>query len=147
MTHVPPSLYSSAIPTFRPKFAASLDALTPPEPPPITNKSNFFLNISFESIVDEVHERLGKDKNYLLDSSNIRTKFNWSDNIRLKDGINETINWIDENYDQIFYLMILLKGFLRSWQGTLAYYYRLKQIHFLIYVELRTSKPPKLNLH
>src|ERR1700678_3629437 len=39
MTHVPPTRCSSATPTLAPKLAATRDARTPPDPPPITNRS------------------------------------------------------------------------------------------------------------
>ena len=54
--------------------------------------------VSFNYIVEEVGERLGKDKNYLLESNKIRNTFNWEDKISLEEGINRTIKWIDENY-------------------------------------------------
>jgi len=54
--------------------------------------------INFDSIVEEVGERLGKDKNYLLDSSKARNYFKWVEKINLEDGINNTIEWIDDNY-------------------------------------------------
>ena len=53
----------------------------------------------FKSIVKVSEERLGKDKNYLLDSSKIREDFGWEEKISLERGIKETISWIDENYD------------------------------------------------
>src|ERR1700678_877978 len=39
MTHVPPTRCSSATPTLAPKLAATRDERTPPDPPPITNRS------------------------------------------------------------------------------------------------------------
>ena len=56
-------------------------------------------NSEFNSIVNEVGERLGKDKNYLLNSDNLRSNFNWSDKISLHNGIEETMSWIDQNLD------------------------------------------------
>ena len=52
-----------------------------------------------KSIVEVSEERLGKDKNYLLDSSKIRGIFGWEEKTSLEKGIKETISWIDENYD------------------------------------------------
>ena len=56
-------------------------------------------NSQFSSIVNEVGERLGKDKNYLLNSDNLRNNLNWSDKISLHNGIEETMSWIDQNLD------------------------------------------------
>ena len=58
-------------------------------------------NSNFDDIVEIVDERLGKDKNYLLDSSNIREKFGWQDTIDLEDGIKNTIKWIEDNFEEI----------------------------------------------
>ncbi|MDC3169371.1 GDP-mannose 4,6-dehydratase, partial [Prochlorococcus sp. AH-716-E17] len=38
-------------------------------------------NLNFDEIVKDVEERLGKDKNYFLDSSKIRKIYNWEDSI------------------------------------------------------------------
>ena len=54
-------------------------------------------NTSFNDIVEIGKERLGKDQSYLLDSDSIRNKFNWNDDIKLDEGLKETINWIDLN--------------------------------------------------
>ena len=54
-------------------------------------------NSEFNSIVNEVGERLGKDKNYLLNSDNLRNNFNWSEKINLHDGLEDTMSWIDQN--------------------------------------------------
>ena len=58
-------------------------------------------NFPFENIVKEVGERLGKDQNYLLDSNNIRREHNWTDTINLDEGIKETIDWVDKNFDEM----------------------------------------------
>ena len=61
-------------------------------------------DVQFNSIVKVTEERLGKDQNYLLDSSLIRENFGWRDNIDLITGIKETIRWVDENYDLLYKL-------------------------------------------
>ena len=58
-------------------------------------------NFPFKNIVKEVGERLGKDQNYLLDSNNIRREHNWTDTINLDEGIKETIDWVDKNFDEL----------------------------------------------
>ena len=56
-------------------------------------------NTTFESIVIETEERLGKDQSYLLNSDSIREKYNWTDTISLEDGLIETLNWINDNIE------------------------------------------------
>ena len=53
----------------------------------------------FNEIVEIEDERLGKDKNYLLNSESIRNCFNWEDKITLLDGLKDTISWIEKNLD------------------------------------------------
>tara|TARA_Y100000589_G_scaffold290518_1_gene293270 strand:+ start:253 stop:1257 length:1005 start_codon:yes stop_codon:yes gene_type:complete len=53
----------------------------------------------FNKIVEIEDERLGKDKNYLLNSDHIRNCFNWDDKIKLLDGVKDTISWIEKNLD------------------------------------------------
>ena len=54
-------------------------------------------NSNFDDLVNIGEERLGKDQSYLLDSINIRKKFNWSDKVTLDDGLRETNKWISNN--------------------------------------------------
>tara|TARA_Y100000991_G_scaffold211237_1_gene193509 strand:- start:44 stop:1048 length:1005 start_codon:yes stop_codon:yes gene_type:complete len=54
-------------------------------------------NSNFDELVNIGEERLGKDQSYLLDSINIRKKFNWSDKITLEDGLRETNKWVNDN--------------------------------------------------
>ena len=54
---------------------------------------------NFNEIVEIEDERLGKDKNYLLNSESIRNCFNWEDKITLLDGLKDTISWIERNLD------------------------------------------------
>ena len=59
------------------------------------------MNVSFDEHVEIVGERLGKDSAYLLDSSKIRTEFDWADKISLEQGIKETIDWTDNNLEAL----------------------------------------------
>lgn len=52
---------------------------------------------SFQDIVQSSEERLGKDQSYLLDSSAMRQVHSWSDQISLKEGLQETLDWVDAN--------------------------------------------------
>ena len=58
-------------------------------------------NFPFDKIVNEVDERLGKDKNYFLNSDKIRNVHNWQDSIKLEDGIRQTIDWVDKNIEEL----------------------------------------------
>ena len=53
--------------------------------------------IAFEKIVNIDEERLGKDQNYLLDSSKLRDKFKWKEEFNLHDGLTATFDWVKAN--------------------------------------------------
>lgn len=59
------------------------------------------MGVPFESLVDIVDERPGKDAAYLLDSGRARARLSWKDTITLNDGIQETIKWVDENFEAL----------------------------------------------
>lgn len=59
------------------------------------------MGVSFESCVEEVGERLGKDSAYQLDSSKIRKELGWADAISLEQGLDETIAWVDRWFDEL----------------------------------------------
>ncbi len=54
----------------------------------------------FSDWVEEVEERLGQDRAYVIDSSKAR-KLGWSPKIGLEEGIEETIKWIEEGLGRI----------------------------------------------
>ena len=49
--------------------------------------------------VVNTEERLGKDDSYALDSLKIRKELSWSDQIPLEQGIDRTINWVQDNLE------------------------------------------------
>lgn len=53
------------------------------------------MQVDFESCVEMVDERLGKDANYSLDSSKLQHSLGWSDKVSLERGIDETIEWVE----------------------------------------------------
>ncbi len=53
------------------------------------------MDTRFEDHVEVVEERLGKDAAYKLDSQKMRNELGWQDRISLKQGIEETIRWVD----------------------------------------------------
>ena len=52
---------------------------------------------NFNDFVQSTDERLGKDQSYLLDSASMRQVHGWSDQITLKEGLQETLDWVDAN--------------------------------------------------
>ena len=59
------------------------------------------LGAEFESLVEISTKRASQDKEYRLDSSKVRSLTGWSDIIDLDTGIDQTIDWIENNYDVI----------------------------------------------
>ena len=57
------------------------------------------LNVDFETNVEIVGERLGKDTAYLLDSTKAKETLGWKDRISLEQGIEKTITWVKDNLD------------------------------------------------
>lgn len=59
------------------------------------------LGISFDSLVDVVEDRPGKDKAYLMDSSKARRELGWQESMTFAQGVDETIAWVRGNLDEI----------------------------------------------
>lgn len=59
------------------------------------------MGYDFEKSVKIVKENFGQDLTYSLDSSKIRKELGWEPKIPLKEGIKETISWIEENWEEI----------------------------------------------
>lgn len=59
------------------------------------------LNVPFEDNVIITEDRKGKDSAYLLDSSKLRDTLNWEETISLEEGIQRTIKWTKDNFDEI----------------------------------------------
>jgi len=59
------------------------------------------MGVDFENNVEVVGDRLGKDAAYLLDSSKARETLGWKDEISLEQGIDETIDWVEDNLDTL----------------------------------------------
>jgi dTDP-glucose 4,6-dehydratase len=57
------------------------------------------LSVRFEDVVEISEDRLGKDQAYLLNSDKIRSTLNWSDQIDLDAGLEDTQKWLDNNLD------------------------------------------------
>lgn len=58
-------------------------------------------NADFAKLVEMADERPGQDAAYLLDSGKLRSSLDWTDRISLEDGLRETINWVDVNFQEL----------------------------------------------
>jgi dTDP-glucose 4,6-dehydratase len=56
------------------------------------------LDKDFEEYVTIVGDRPGKDNAYLLDSEKIRNELNWFDRVTLSTGVDEVIDWVNQNW-------------------------------------------------
>jgi len=59
------------------------------------------LQISFEQAVEIIDERPGQDAQYIINSNKARTELNWQPLIPIEQGIKETIEWINSNWETI----------------------------------------------
>jgi dTDP-glucose 4,6-dehydratase len=56
---------------------------------------------AFETSVKSVGERLGQDQAYIIDSTKARTQLGWNCSIPFNKGIGQTLDWIENNYEEI----------------------------------------------
>lgn len=54
-----------------------------------------------EEVAELVDENFGQDAMYSLDASKIRSELGWADQVRLEDGIQEMIRWIEDDWETI----------------------------------------------
>ncbi len=59
------------------------------------------LGVSFEENVVITEDRVGKDAAYTLDFTKAKTELSWKPIIGLDQGINEVINWVDQNFSEL----------------------------------------------
>lgn len=59
------------------------------------------LHKPFGTSVRVVAERLGQDKAYTIDSSKARTEFHWKPEISLEEGIDRTMRWLENHFEEI----------------------------------------------
>jgi len=59
------------------------------------------MKADFAKLVKIADERPGKDAAYLLDSGKLRRELGWSDIIGLEVGIRETIDWVNDNFEEL----------------------------------------------
>ncbi len=56
---------------------------------------------NFESSVEMIEENFGQDAQYSLDATKARKELGWVPSIDLKEGIQEMIHWIEQNWGEI----------------------------------------------
>mgnify|MGYP001314221788 CR=1 FL=1 len=59
------------------------------------------MSYDFENSVNRINENFGQDSMYSLNSDKLRIRLNWEDKISLENGIEETIKWINDDWDII----------------------------------------------
>lgn len=59
------------------------------------------LSVSFEKAAMVAPERLGQDKAYVIDSTKARKELGWAPKISLDQGLQGTIQWVQENYAEL----------------------------------------------
>ena len=59
------------------------------------------MGADFESLVEVSPDRPGKDAAYLLDSGKAKKELDWEPKVSLEDGIGETIDWVQNNFDDL----------------------------------------------
>lgn len=59
------------------------------------------MGASFDSIVEVVGDRLGKDAAYTLDSARAKKNLGWSPKVSFKEGVRQTIEWAKTNLEEI----------------------------------------------
>jgi dTDP-glucose 4,6-dehydratase len=59
------------------------------------------MNQDFKTSVELIDQNFGQDSKYSISSSKLRKDLNWKPKISLQIGIQEMINWIDNNWSEI----------------------------------------------
>lgn len=67
----------------------------------IVRQVSDLLGFEFEKVTRVVEERLGQDSRYSLDCSKARDELGWQPKMSFEDGVQETIDWIESNWDQV----------------------------------------------
>jgi len=67
----------------------------------LVTKISLGMGKSFEEVTELAETRRGLDEAYILDSNKAKREFNWNVKIGLEEGIKETIQWINANWDII----------------------------------------------
>ena len=63
----------------------------------LIKKISKIMKVDLKRNIKFVNDRKGKDKIYDLSSSKLKKQLFWKPRIKLSDGLNETIGWVDKN--------------------------------------------------
>ena len=56
------------------------------------------MSVPYESIVENVKDRAGKDHSYYMNTKKVEDLLNWRSLISLEEGLISTIQWVNDNY-------------------------------------------------
>ena len=59
------------------------------------------MNVEFEKSVTLINENFGQDQCYFLNNKKSKKELNWSPKIKLSQGIDTVINWINKDWKVI----------------------------------------------
>jgi len=59
------------------------------------------LDYDFDKATKIIGERTGQDSKYVIDSSKAHTELNWSPKINIDEGLEQCIDWVNENWEVI----------------------------------------------
>jgi dTDP-glucose 4,6-dehydratase len=65
----------------------------------LVEKIAILTDVEFSKLAEVTEDRLGKDQAYLLESKKLRDELDWTDQINLGMGLQDTLSWIDKNLD------------------------------------------------
>ena len=67
----------------------------------LVKKICIIMNYNIKDLIINSEDRLGKDKNYFLNSNKIRDQLKWRDKVKLDNGLKKVINWAINNFDNL----------------------------------------------
>ena len=67
----------------------------------VVSKICALMGKEFLECTEIVEERLGQDAAYVIDSTSARSELGWRPTVTLDDGLNQVINWVDDNWTTI----------------------------------------------
>ena len=59
------------------------------------------MDYDFKSSVELIDQNFGQDSKYSISSSKLRTELNWKPSVSIESGIDEMIQWVDDNWSDI----------------------------------------------
>ena len=59
------------------------------------------MGYDFQACTRVVGERLGQDARYWLECSKANRELDWHPRVQLENGVQEVVDWIDDNWDEI----------------------------------------------